>query len=67
MKAGIVYKYKNIPYGIRNRDGYLLFFHRITRYPNQEERYEREIGEQINLAEFLCSCLNNPQQNKEQP
>lgn len=46
------------PRGIRNRGGYLLFFPDITRYPDQEERYQRELKEQIEIAQTIVKALN---------
>ena len=48
----------NKPYGIRDEDGYLLFFPDITQYPGQPERYREEIMEQFALADFLALALS---------
>lgn len=45
------------PKGIRNKGGYLLFFPKIDRYPEQEERYAREVEEQVKLAVFIQLAL----------
>ena len=45
------------PYGIRDEDGYLLFFPPITQYPGQPERYRSDIEEQFALADFLLQTL----------
>lgn len=58
-------KHKNVrivientkPYGIRDETGYLFFFPGIPMYPDQDERYKREISEQYDLAEYLGKCL----------
>jgi len=46
------------PYGIRDSGGYVLFFPKITKYDEQEERYKDELGTQIGMAEFLTEQLN---------
>lgn len=38
------------PYGIRDSGGYLLFFPTVTKYTDQQERYEKELAEQVDLA-----------------
>ena len=52
----IIYKH-NKPYGIRDENGFLLFFPDITKYQGQEERYRSEVEEQYKLADFLLSAL----------
>jgi len=49
-----------IPYGIRDENGYLFFFADITKYPEQEKRYQKEIEDQLKLAEYLLSVLPVP-------
>ena len=58
MKVEIIYQH-NRPYGIRNKNGYLLFFPRITKFPDQDERYKRAIKEQMDFAESLCDIINS--------
>ena len=53
----IIYK-NNKPYGIRDETGFLFFFVDITKWPNQEERYRREIEEQYELADYLQNVLS---------
>ena len=43
--------------GIRDRGGLLLQFNSVTRYPDQPERYERELAERQLLADRLLACL----------
>jgi len=52
----IIYK-NNKPYGIRDKGGYLLFFTKITKFDNQEERYRKEIERQFKLADFILNSL----------
>ena len=52
----IIYK-NNKPYGIRNENGFLLFFSNLHKYTGQEERYRMEIEEQLTLADFLLNTL----------
>jgi len=54
----IIYKH-NKPYGIRDENGFLFFFSRITKYGNQEERYRQEIEEQFKLSTFLLDALKS--------
>jgi len=56
MKFEIIYKH-NKPYGIRDEGGYLLFFPKISKYTDQEERYREEIEQQFQLADLLLHCL----------
>ena len=55
-EAQIIYK-NNKPYGIRDESGYLFFFADIAKFPNQEERYRKEVQEQYTLADYLLSAL----------
>ncbi len=57
-QARIVNKYDK-PHGIRDDGGYLIFFTRISKYPNQEERYKREIDQQKELANVLLAALTS--------
>lgn len=52
----ITFKY-GVPYGIRDKNGYLFFFVKISKFLNQEHRYQEEIKEQIKLAEYLLEQL----------
>jgi len=47
------------PYGIRDENGFLFFFSKISRYTDQDERYREEIDEQYKLADYLLECLGN--------
>jgi hypothetical protein len=51
-----IYK-NNKPHGIRNEDGFVLFFPSISKYSGQEERYRKEIEDQFKLADFLVQQL----------
>jgi len=53
----LIYKYNRV-YGIRDKGGYVVFFPRITEWPNQQERYQKEIKQQMKFAEKLCEFLN---------
>ena len=52
----IIYKHKK-PYGIRDKSGFLLFFTEITKFPDQEERYEKEIEQQRKLAIRILDAI----------
>lgn len=54
--VGIVYEL-NQPYGIRDDTGFLFFFPHNSMYPDQEERYKREVSDKKELAEYLLKCL----------
>lgn len=52
--------YKNaLPYGIRDKGGFLFFFPKPTKYNDQEERYRKECEELFILADFLLKSLQN--------
>ena len=52
----IIYK-NNQAYGIRDKNGYLLFFLHVPKYNQQEERFRKEIEEQSSLANYLLEAL----------
>jgi len=56
MDTKVVWK-NNKPYGIRNANGYLLFFPQIRKFDGQDERYRTEIKEQESLAYYLVECI----------
>jgi len=58
MEYMIIYQ-NNKPHGIRNANGYVLFFPKISKWSGQEKRYRDEIEEQMKLADKLCEFLNN--------
>lgn len=62
-EAKVIYQH-NKPHGIRNKNGYLLFFPRISKYSGQEERYRNELDEQFKLADSLCDWLNQEESNE---
>lgn len=45
------------PHGIRDNNGFLLFFPNINRYPEQEDRYNEEIADQKYLAGYILGKL----------
>lgn len=51
-----IYK-NNKPYGIKDKNGFLIFFPPVQKYPGQDERYKKEIIEQFALADFLLGAL----------
>ncbi len=57
----IIYHQNGEPQGIRDRGGFLLFFNRVTKYDDQEERYRRELAEKQKLADHLLLCLGDKQ------
>jgi len=55
---GLQIIYKNgAPYGIRDENGFLFFFTEITKFPNQEKRYRKELEESFALADYLLESL----------
>ena len=56
-KLQIIYK-DDKPHGIRDENGFLLFFCTVQKYQGQETRYKTEIYEQFELAESLINFLN---------
>ncbi len=56
MKYQLIFK-NGIVYGIRDCNGFLLFFAKVTKYDGQEHRYKSELTEQRVLAEFLLKAL----------
>ena len=54
----ILYNYRK-PYAIRDKTGCLLFFSKIHKYTGQEERYQKEIEEQLRVAEYIKTCLES--------
>lgn len=61
----VVYRYEK-PYGIRNRNGYVLFFSDVVHFRGQDERYEREFEEQRVLVSVILDALRSklPQRGK---
>ena len=57
----IIYKetiYGNqIPEGIRDKSGYLFFFHPVSRYEGQDERYASECKQLNALADYLLKAM----------
>lgn len=52
----VIYQ-NNVPYGIRDKTGFLFFFRTISAYDGQDERYRKEIEELVQLAEDLLAKL----------
>ena len=52
----IIYK-NNKPYGIRDNTGYLLFFCKIPKFDDQEERYRADIDRQFKQAGLLLNAM----------
>jgi t-SNARE complex subunit (syntaxin) len=61
-KEIVILEENDIPVGIRDITGYLLFFPKIDKYLGEEERYQREISERKELAKFLVKVLNDQKQ-----
>ena len=59
MDTKIVYR-NGKPYGVRNTNGYLFYFQEIPFFPGQQERYEKEVREQLAMAQCLVATLNAP-------
>jgi hypothetical protein len=45
------------PKGIRDRTGFLVFFHRVTKYSGQEGRYRAELDLRLRQADVLVTAL----------
>jgi len=59
MNYEIIYNTNKLtPFGIRDKSGYLIFFVHVNKYIGQEERYAKEVSEQVELANYLLKCLN---------
>ena len=54
----IIYSYGR-PEGIRDENGFLFFFPKVTKYTGQEERYNRECQKQEELALHLLNILKD--------
>ena len=52
------------PYGIRDKGGYILFFPKVSKYDNQEERYIEEIKQRFDIAEKILKALKQMQPKK---
>ena len=52
----IIYEHGQ-PEGIRDKGGFLLFFPKVSKWSNQEERYREEIAERYRLADYLLKKL----------
>jgi len=52
----VIYE-NDAPHGLRNKSGYQFFFPKVTKFSGQEERYQRELEEQRNLARYLVSVF----------
>jgi hypothetical protein len=47
------------PHGIRDDHGFICFFHRVTKFAGQEERYQRELQERRQTAQFILNSLRS--------
>lgn len=56
-KLHIIHK-NGQPYGISDNSGYLLFFPKVSKYNDQEERYAEEINESYAIAEKIIKALS---------
>ena len=48
-----------VPYGIRNRSGYLFFFSELHKFEGQEERYQADLEGKRSLAKRLLGFLES--------
>ena len=55
-KLEIIHK-NGQPYGVRDENGYLLFFPKVNKYEGQEQRYVEEINETFFLANVILEAL----------
>lgn len=60
----IIYK-NGKPEGIRDKSGYLFFFRKVTKSPNQIVRYENECNKLQKLADDLLGFLKSKAGEKE--
>ena len=49
--------------GIRDAGGYLLFLPKVSKYQGQQERYERDLSEQDDLANAIMNKLSQEFKN----
>lgn len=47
------------PHGIRDDHGFVCFFNPVTKFSGQEERYQRELDERRQTAEFILQALRS--------
>ena len=47
------------PDGIRDKNGFLFFFHKVLKYTGQDERYREELKELFELADYLLESLKS--------
>jgi hypothetical protein len=59
-KVQIIYE-RGMPHGIRDENGYLFFFPRVSKWSEQEERYRKDIERQYKLADYLLQSLQGKQ------
>jgi len=64
MKEQLIYEHGQ-PYGIRDVNGFLFMFTKVTKFSNQEERYRRELADKVQLADDLLSFLKERASGKE--
>jgi len=53
----LYYEHVPCPYAIRDSGGLLFSFMPITKYEGQDERYEKEVAELCDLANYLLEAL----------
>ena len=58
----IIYK-QGLPKGIRDSNGFLLFFPPVWKQPGQNKRYAGEVKRQSDLADTLLNTLKATQLN----
>ena len=54
----IIYEHGQ-PHGIRDEGGFLFFFHKVSKYTGQDERYREELKELFELADYLLESLKS--------
>ena len=47
------------PHGIRDDYGLICFFNRVTKFAGQEERYQQELAERRQTAQFILNSLRS--------
>jgi len=56
----IIYR-QGHPKGIRDKGGFILFFPEIQRYEGQKGRYQKEVSQQFDLADYILTILEATQ------
>ena len=47
------------PYGIRDTNGFVLFFAPVQRFQGQDERYQNELRRREGIARYILDALEH--------